>query len=377
MSKTAILCVANWDSDVGYAWWLMESFWIHIAKYYDKKHEVLLAYPSVSKIPIDIGASTLKIFEEDFTFVSPLNLPFQIYFILKNKVKYIYFSDRPNKSWRYVFYRLAGVKIIIAHDHTPGKRSTPKFFKKKFKIIINRIPFYTTNASIGATEFVKQRLIDVNCIPEYRCYTAPNGIPMQVQKNKLNLTTLFNFSKDRKVIVSVGRVSFYKGVDFALESIKILIQELKCKNVHFLYLGDGPDFESVKKMTLSLGISDYVTFAGRVDYIDKILCSCSVAFHPSKGEVGYSLSILECMRAGLPLVLSNNPSVCEAIDDGIDGLVYCQDDVYAAANALNKLLNDSELANEMGKAGANKVATKYSHDKCLASLINILDKFFK
>lgn len=379
MPKPAILCVANWDSNVGYAWWLMESFWVEIAKHYHNKYEVILVYPSISKIPENINSSSLKVYEKDFTFSSSLSLLEQIQFLIKNKIKYIYFSDRPNKNWRYLFYRLAGIKIIISHDHTPGNRTIPHAIKKYLKSAINRVPFITTNASIGATEFVKQRLIEVNCIPEKRCYAASNGIPAlnYEEKTKLNLVKFFNIPQDRDIIVLVGRASLYKGFDFALEASRVLIHDLNYKKVHVLFLGDGPALKYFQKMVNELKIADYVTFAGRVNTVDKILRSCSIAFNPSKGEVGYSLSILEYMRAYLPIVVSDNPSVCGATENGIDGIIYKQGDVYAAAAALHALLINPDLVEKMGNAGANKVSTIYSHETCLRVLMNIFDEVFK
>ena len=66
-SKGNILLVANWDSDIGYAWWLMESFWVTIADHF-RQHgmQSYLAYPSITKIPDSITTSDIQTIELDF-----------------------------------------------------------------------------------------------------------------------------------------------------------------------------------------------------------------------------------------------------------------------------------------------------------------------
>lgn len=371
----AILCVANWDSNVGYAWWLMESFWIKIAEHYHDKFDVVLAYPSISTTPPAIEQSSLKVVKSDFTFKTVGNLIAQLRFILKNNIKYIYLTDRPNIHWRYFLYRLVGVKKIIVHDHTPGIRTKPKNIKRILKKLIYRLPVFTTDCSIGATEFVKQRLVEVNCIPEKRCFSAPNGLANVSQNSDtiFDLSKAFNIPTNSRVIVSVGRANLYKGVDFALQTIEALIYKLNCQRIHFLYLGDGPHLNRIQQLAIKLNINNYVTSPGRVKEIAKILPACDIAFHPSKGEVGYSLSILEYMQAGLPVVVSNNLSVCEATTNEVDGLIYQQGNIMSAATSLKSLLDDSERAKIMGESAARKVKEKYSLDKCHQALIKAIE----
>ena len=49
--QPAILLVANWDADVGYAWWLIETFWLKISESFSENYKCYLAYPSNSKTP--------------------------------------------------------------------------------------------------------------------------------------------------------------------------------------------------------------------------------------------------------------------------------------------------------------------------------------
>ena len=63
VSKLAILLVADCDSNVGYAWWLMGSFWVVFA---ENDYECHLAYPTISSIPGSINTALITIRAFDF-----------------------------------------------------------------------------------------------------------------------------------------------------------------------------------------------------------------------------------------------------------------------------------------------------------------------
>ena len=377
--KPVILCVANWDSNVGYAWWLMESFWLQIHTSFRKDYDSLIAYPSISLLPAHIANSSIGTIEFNFRVNSVVDLIRHIVFIRTHKIKVIYFSDHPTSHWSYFFFRCAGVKKIIVHDHTPGIRTRPHGLRKMIKTFRARTPFINVDAAIGATEFVKSRLINVNCLPAHKCFAAPNGLPeLSTAIAPIDLHQQLQLQTDTRLIVSTGRANIYKGLDFALQVIACLIFQRNIKNIHFIFCGDGPDLDQLKSMAESLNIKENVSFLGRVNNINQILAACDIAFHPSRGEVGYSLAILEYMRAGLPVVVSDNPSVCEANTHGHDGLIYREGDISDAAQALAELLSSDELCTSLGQQGQKTIQQKYllknTHHALIDALSAILQK---
>ena len=98
----------------------------------------------------------------------------------------------------------------------------------------------------------------------------------------------------------------------------------------------------LKNLSRELDIEGHVTFAGKRQDVKNILPNCNFAFHPSKAEVGYSLSILEYMQAKLPVVVSDNPSVCGATTHNKTGLIYKDNNLGAACDAIKKLLYEEK-----------------------------------
>ncbi|MBA3015909.1 MAG: glycosyltransferase family 4 protein [Desulfobulbaceae bacterium] len=377
LMKKTLLLVANYDSGVGYAWWLMESFWVKLAEQYCRQHQVILAYPSISTLPPAIVQAPLLVMEQDFNDSRFYQVFSQCRFLRRNKVYTIYFSDQPTFHWRYPLYRLFGVRLIVVHDHTPGLRTPVRGLKAWLKHLAHRVPWLPADGFIGATEFVRQRLIKVNCVAQSKCFAAPNGLPpLDHSLNVVDLHTLFQIPAGRKILIMSGRAHRFKGVDFVLRCMKHLLSNDQ-KKLHFLFLGDGPDLEFFFDMSSEMGITNYCTFAGRRHDVPDLLGGADIAIHPSRGEVGYSLSILEYMQAGLPVVVPDNPSVCAATEHKESGMIYAEGNVQAAAEILQQLANDNALRTKLGfraRIEVRKYNLAFSHRALLEAFAKIYDR---
>ena len=109
-----ILLVANYDSNVGYAWWLMENFWAKIASHFVQEGKYcFLVYPSVSIIPASIDDSDLLVHELNFGNRRITNLLKIASFIRNHGINYIYFSDYQYSSFFYIFLKIIGVRKLL------------------------------------------------------------------------------------------------------------------------------------------------------------------------------------------------------------------------------------------------------------------------
>ncbi len=171
--------------------------------------------------------------------------------------------------------------------------------------------------------------------------------------------------------VMTGRANRYKNISFVLECVAKLTRE--GRRLHFLFCGDGPDLEAFREETRSLGIEPYVTFAGRRNDIPQLLPQCDFAIHPSHGEVGYSLSILEYMQAGLPVVVPDNPSVCGATRHGETGMIYHENDINSICETISWLLQHPSDAKAMGQRASAIVLNEYNLKHTHTSLLNAFE----
>jgi glycosyltransferase involved in cell wall biosynthesis len=75
---------------------------------------------------------------------------------------------------------------------------------------------------------------------------------------------------------------------------------------------------------------------------------------------GLSLSILEAMACGLPVITSNISSMPEQIKDGMGGILCEPRDPMAFANAINELSSNEILAQSMGQFNLERVRSKFN-----------------
>lgn len=377
-NKGNILLVANWESNVGYAWWLMENFWVEISNHFEKQGSTsYLIYPKVTKIPATIASSGIKVTECNFHNHSIANLNTLHKLIKSHAIKYVYLSDSPSYSLFYLLLKMWGIKKIVIHEHTPGERTPATSWRKLTKSVIQHIPLYTADHFIAVTQYVYNRFIEVSCIPETKCSIAPNGIK-PINLNEVDLKYAhhaFNIPKNRLIVVTTGRASYYKGIDFFIKCANELVNNQHLDQLHFIFCGDGPDISDFRMLVQQSGLDEHFTFAGKRSDIGEMLPSCDIGFHTSKGEVGYSLSILEYMSSGLATIVPNRNSTSCATQHLLTGLLYQPDNITSACDAINQCLNE-QLRQSLSHHAIKEVEEKFNISLTNKALISILSNAF-
>jgi glycosyltransferase involved in cell wall biosynthesis len=115
-------------------------------------------------------------------------------------------------------------------------------------------------------------------------------------------------------------------------------------------VGDGPLLPEIRGRAEALGLGGRVRFHGYVADPAAALSGAHVFVLTSRSEA-FPRSILEAMRAGLPVVASDVGGVGEAVTEGLTGLLTPAGDAAALAAALGRLLADPELRRNLGSAG--------------------------
>jgi len=367
-----ILLVGNWKSDTGYAWWLMEAFWLAIAKKYEHACRVIVCYPEITTPPESLSQANINIVEFDFTGSHPLQV---LSFLASNNIGYVYLTDRTYISWFYLFIRLVGVKKIIIHDHAPGVRNTPIGFKRLLKTLISRVPLLAADAYIAVSEKILERLIIVACLPRRKCSLAQNGIDIDKISDAMpvDIRKDLRLSDESILIVSTGRLTQYKGIHTIIAAADRLLRENRNLDIHFVHCGDGPDRATFEKEINDNALKNNFHLLGLRKDVAGILKSCDIAVHASKGE-GLSLSILEFMAAGLSIVVSNDPSVSQSIENNISGLHFRTGDAKDLASKLHLLIGSPQTRLTLGTNAVEKVKTHYSIDQTINTILAIFEK---
>lgn len=117
-----------------------------------------------------------------------------------------------------------------------------------------------------------------------------------------------------------------------------------------LLIGDGPRRPALEALARRLGVADRVRFLGARLDVARLLQDAEVLVLSSFSE-GFPLTVLEGMRAGLPVVATAVGGVPEAVSDGETGILVPPGDSAALAAALEALAHSADLRRRMGLAG--------------------------
>jgi glycosyltransferase involved in cell wall biosynthesis len=130
------------------------------------------------------------------------------------------------------------------------------------------------------------------------------------------------------------------------------------------FVGEGPLFPAVASEVSRLGVRDRVEFLGRRMDIAEILAHAHVFTLATKWE-GFPLSILEAMRAGLPVIASKVGGVPEAVTDGETGLLVEPGDLASLRESLDLLVAQAGIRQKMGDAGRKRYLAHFTVEPML------------
>jgi len=177
----------------------------------------------------------------------------------------------------------------------------------------------------------------------------------------------------RPLILFVGRLNYYKGVEY-------LIDAMADVDASLLIVGDGERRSDLQTRVRDRGLTDRVTFAGHV--AESTLHHCyeraDVFVLPSvEPSEAFGIVQLEAMAYETPVVNTNLPTgVPWVSQDGETGLTVEPRDSDALADAINTLLADETLRRTYGEQARKRVVATFSREQMLADVESVYQKLF-
>lgn len=150
--------------------------------------------------------------------------------------------------------------------------------------------------------------------------------------------------KASPVIVMVARFMPPKHQDALLRAFAALPSGPRLR-----FIGDGVTKPAIEALAGQLGVAERVDFLGERGDVPRLLAESDIFVLSSVMEM-FPISILEAMRAGLPVVASNVGGISEAVIHGSTGLLVPKQSVAELALALQSLVQDADLRGRLGAA---------------------------
>ena len=206
-----------------------------------------------------------------------------------------------------------------------------------------------------------------------RLTVIPNGIELEKYQKTLSVSEKQSLRKSlgigdsTKVIVSVSRLSKEKNIRELIAFFPLLLK--KMPDVKLLIVGDGPDRSHLERQAEKLNITDNIIFAGRVPASDvwRYYNIADIFVSASTFEV-HSMSYLEALAQGLPLLCRADDALIGVLEHGCNGMIYHSQKEFS--DFAYKILSDDEIRESMGQKSFEK-AECFSSDAFADSVMKI------
>ena len=172
-----------------------------------------------------------------------------------------------------------------------------------------------------------------------------------------------------------------KGHEFALESFSLVSKKHPQWKLKFIGgdmgLKKNREFKEHLLMLAShLQLDSQVEWHGFVDKISEEYLSAAIVLNFSESE-SFSLTCLEAMFYGRPVIATRSGGPSEIIDHNQSGILVDVKDVAAMAEALDELMGDSEKREQMSRIAYDRVRQKFSHQNTVEKHGEVYKKALK
>ncbi|NTU68206.1 MAG: glycosyltransferase family 4 protein [Chlorobiaceae bacterium] len=219
--------------------------------------------------------------------------------------------------------RLSGKPVLIT-------RNVP-FRKKGLKRKLNKLLYgLLADRVVAISDKIKRELLE-----DYRI----DGRSVDVVYDGLD-TERFEMSRSPKdnsnvTVGVVSRLVFGKGLECFVEAMPKIVREIP--EVRFVIAGSGPLENDLRRRVIELGLGNSVVFAGFRHDIPQLYGELDITVIPSPEE-GMSMSALESMASGGPVVATSGGGLVDIITNMHNGVIVPPDNPEALASGVVALL---------------------------------------
>lgn len=245
--------------------------------------------------------------------------------------------------------------VLIAHGMEvlyPGSS-----LARRLKV---RLYFSMVRRFIANSSFTKSILVGKHNISEDRIGVVNPGVREDIFVGEGEGA---RESGGSPVVLTVGRLVERKGVDMVIQAFPRVLERVP--GAEYAVIGEGPDRERLEELARSLGLGEKVRFLGEVSEAEKFQWydRCSLFIMPSRQTAdsveGFGIVFLEAGARKKPVIAGNSGGMPDAVSPGDTGYLVDPMDKGEMAERMVTLLENPDLAREMGEKGWKRAREKF------------------
>lgn len=279
---------------------------------------------------------------------------------------YAYLKQVKSSARKVCFFHSDGKRWEMFLKSLPKLKNSffLKYLDKRMDFIIRSLDRYVFIARIGQQNFLREN----PAVEASKTVFFHNGID-----DKPLIKGGRDCSNYKYRLCCTGTVCRRKGQYLIIEALHRLDKKIR-EQIHLSLFGTGADLAVLQDKVIEYGLENQVTFYGNVanNEIHEKLCQEDIFILMSNNE-GLPISIIEAMRAGLPVISTNVAGIPEQVEPLYNG-VLIEPDADALLEILKHIANyDWET---MGKNSRERFEKEFSFSQMLKSYCDMLDDLF-
>jgi len=280
-------------------------------------------------------------------------------------------------------FKVFGKRFLFDHHDINPELFEAKFGKRgmlyRTLVLSERLTFMTANISIATNESYREIAITRGRMDPSKVFVVRSGPDLTRVHPVVPNPSLKN---GRRYLVGyVGVMGEQEGIDYLLRAARIIIRDKGREDIHFGLVGGGTELEAMKQYAADLGVSEFVTFTGRIpdEPMLEMLSTADVCVNPDVANEMNDKStmnkIMEYMALGKPVVQFD---LTEGRRSALEASVYAKEnDEEDLAEKIIELLGDEQRRKRMGEYGRRRVEEELQWSYEAPKLLAAYDALFK
>jgi glycosyltransferase involved in cell wall biosynthesis len=312
---------------------------------------------------------------KDEAYLAAISRIIKTVFLVRPKIIHIQTLITVRRDWIwFIIGRLFGLRIVFtAHNVLPHEEREQKafFMKPALKII-----YACCDKIIVHSQYSRNKLLELFKINPGKIAVIAHGNYLFLRTREMSKQQAcqeLGIAADKKVILHFGSLRHYKGIDILLGAFR-KIRDLRSDVLLLLagkpmYVALGYFEELIRKSRMTNDVilkAEYVA----LDKIQVYFYASDIVVFPYK-EIDTSGSLQAAYAFSKPVIATNTGSMAEVIEDGKNGLLVNAEDPLALADAINKVLFNDALLEQMGNYSFRLAKEKFAWEAIAARTVHL------
>ena len=238
------------------------------------------------------------------------------------------------------------------------QKLTTGWVEKQWTRWQERILFTGASHLVTTTEVIRDNYVTRHGLNPDDITIIPNYVDTKVMRP--------GAAKRSGSVLFVGRLAKEKNLFNLVNAVKTLPVEL-------IIIGGGVLYGPLTRYLAAKNINN-VRMMGRRPYdkVSEALKSAELFVLPSHYE-GHPKALIEAMACGLPVIGANSPGIAPVLEDNVTGIL-CETDVESIRDAIERLMDDADLRDRLGRAARQEAVNRYSIDNVVQQELALMKK---